>query len=152
MSKYTNFDSFMQAVINEADVKCHIKYGKSLSEAYNVDTSITRMISIVIKNGGWWFFIALVGLLGLGPLAFGAATLAFVSTPVGIVVVGALAIFGGVEAIKTLYQNRILPIAVKEIGEKYKKDFELNVNNPSTIDELINNASSNLLSKATCLL
>ena len=49
-------------------------------------------------------------------------------------------------------QNRILPIAVKEIGEKYKKDFELNVNNTSIIDMLINNASSDLLSKATCLL
>ena len=42
------------------------------------------------------------------------------------------------EELKTLYQNWILPIAVKEIGEKYKEDFELNVNNTSTINLLIN--------------
>ncbi len=50
-------------------------------------------------------FFAQVALLGLGALVFATVILTFVTTPVGIVIVGILAIFGGVAAIKTLYQN-----------------------------------------------
>lgn len=151
MSKYNKFEDFMQAVINDADSVCRSRYGKSLADAYDVNTSIVKMVKTIIENG-WWVFVALVAILVLGPFAFGASLLAFVATPPGIIIVGALTIFGGVGAIRLLYKNRILPIAVKETGERYKEDFNRHINDYSYIDNLIKTASNTLVSKATCLL
>lgn len=151
MSKYNKFEDFMQSVINEADSKCQSRYHKSLTDAYSVSASITRMVKVII-DCGWWVFVAIVALLVLGPFAFAAASVSFVATPVGAIAVGALAVFGGVGALKILYKNRILPIAVKETGEIYKSDFNAHINDVTYIDNLISRASETLLSKATTLL
>jgi len=151
MSKYNKFEDFMQSVINDADSKCRSRYGKSLADAYDVNTSIVKMILAIISNG-WWVFVALVAILVLGPFAFGASLLTFVATPPGMIIVGALTIFGGIGAIKMLYKNRILPIAVKETGEMYKDEFNRHINDYSYIDTLLKRASDTLVSKATCLL
>lgn len=151
MSKYNKFEDFMQSVVNEADRKCRSRYGKSLADAYDVSAVITKMVQALIEHG-WWVFIGVVALLALGPFAFGAASLAFISTPVGIATVGALAVFGGVSAIKTLYKNRILPLSVKETGEYFKSDFNSHLNQVSYIDSLVQKASDMLLKKATKLL
>lgn len=148
MSRYNKFEDFMQAVINDADEKCQRMYGKSLAEAYQVKPSITSIVQKII-DAGWWVFVALVALLVLGPIAFGGALLAFVSTPAGIIVVGVLAAVGGVGAIRLLYKNRILPIAVKETGEIYKNEYNNHINEISYIDGLVSRASDTLLSKAT---
>lgn len=151
MSKYNNFEDFMQSVVNDADRKCKSRHGKSLAEAYDVSAVITKMINALIGHG-WWVFIGVVALLALGPIGFGAACIAFVSTPVGMIAVGALAVFGGATAIRTLYRNRILPMAVKETGEYFKSDFNSHLNNTSYIDSLEQRASDMLLQKATRLL
>lgn len=148
MSKYNKFEDFMQSVINEADRKCKVRFGKSLADAYDVNmTTVTSMLKII--NSGWWVFVALVAILVLGPLGFGAALAAFVATPAGAIVVGVLAVGGGVAAIRTIYKNRVLPIAVKNTGEMYKSDFESHINQTSYIDSLIDRASDTLISKST---
>lgn len=151
MSKYYDFEDFMQSVINEADSKCISRYSKSLSDAYDVNASIMKMMKILIEHG-WTLFIAIAGLLILGPIAFGAACIAFAGTPVGIVAIGALAVFGGVTALKTLYKNKVLPLAVKETGEKFNSEFKNHVGEGSYIDYLIDRASDDLINRATKLL
>ena len=148
MSKYNNFEDFMQSVLNEADSKCRQQKGVSLSDAYNAPGTIQDMILLVIKKG-WWVFVALVAILALGPLAFAAALVGFGSTGAGTIGLLALACFGGVSAIRLLYKNRILPIAVKETGELYKSDFNAHIGEISYIDDLSNRASDYLLSRAT---
>ena len=150
MSKYSNFEEFMQAVINEADNKCQLRYDHSLAEVYKVNiTTVATILKIIGK--GWWVLVALVAILILGPLGFSVAVVAFVTTPAGLIIVGLLAVGGGVAAIKTIYKNRVLPIAVKETGDIYKSDFENHINQYSYIDSLINQASETLISKATNL-
>ena len=151
MSKYYNFEDFMQSVINEADRKCIRRYSKSLSDAYDVNASIMKMMKVLIEHG-WTLFIAIASLLILGPFAFGAACLTFASTPIGIVAIGALAVFGGVSALKTLYKNKVLPLSVKETGEKYKSEFNSHIGQESYIDSLIDRASDDLINRATKLL
>lgn len=148
MSKYDKFEDFMQSVINEADSKCRSRFDQSLADAYRVNmATVTAVLKII--DSGWWVFAALVAILVLGPLGFGAALAAFVSTPAGMIVVGVLAVGGGVAAIRTIYKNRVLPIAVKETGEKYKSDFENHINQYSYIDSLIERAADTLISKST---
>lgn len=148
MSKYNKFEDFMQVVINEADNKCHRRYNKSLAEAYNVNINTTNMILAVISHG-WWVFLALAALLGLGGIAFGISLAAFITSPPGIIVVAALALVGGVAAIRTLYRNKVLPMAVRDTGVQFKERFENHLNNESYIDSLIDEASDCLLDKAT---
>ena len=138
----------MQSVLNEADTKCRNQKGISLADAYEAPSTIQEMIRIVISKG-WWVFVALVALLALGPFAFGAAVLGFGATGAGTVVLFALTCFGGVAAIRLLYKNRILPIAVKETGEKYKSDFNSHIGDVGYIDSLTNSASDYLLMRAT---
>ena len=150
MSKYSNFEEFMQAVINDADNKCQMRYDHSLAEAYKVNiTTVTTILKII--GSGWWVFAALFAILILGHIAFGVAVVTFVTTPAGLIIVGLLAVGGGVATIKTIYKNRVLPIAVKETGDIYKSDFENHINQYSYIDSLINQASETLISKATNL-
>ena len=140
----------MQEVINEADNKCHSRYDRSLTEAYAVDANIIQMIFALISYG-WKVFVALVALFFLGPIAFGGALLTFISTPPGIIIVGLLAVTGGVAAIRVMYRNKVLPIAVRDTGIKYKENFEKHIGNETYIDRMIDSASDDLLSKATDL-
>ena len=151
MSKYYNFEDFMQSVINEADQKCIRRYSKSLSDAYDVNASIIKMIKALIEHG-WTLFIAIASLLILGPIAFGAACLTFASTPIGIVAIGVLAVFGGVSALRALYRNKVLPLSVKETGEKYKSEFNNHKGEEIFINSLIDRASDYLVNRATKLL
>lgn len=151
MSKYHNFEDFMQSVINEADRKCISRYSKSLSDIYDANASIIRMTRALIEHG-WLSLIAICGLLILGPIAFAAACLSFAATPIGIVAIGALAAFGGASALRTLYRNKVLPLAVKGTGEKFKSEFNAHRGEESYIESLIDRASDDLISRATTLL
>ena len=91
-------------------------------------------------------------MLILGPIAFGAACLTFASTPIGIVAIGVLAVFGGVTALRALYRNKVLPLSVKETGEKYKSEFNNHKGEEIYINSLIDRASDYLVNRATKLL
>lgn len=112
MSKYNKFEDFMQSVINDADSKCRSRYGKSLADAYDVNTSIVKMILAIISNG-WWVFVALVAILVLGPFAFGASLLTFVATPPGMIIVGALTIFGVSALLRCCIRTEFSPLQLK---------------------------------------
>lgn len=147
MNKYDNFESFMAVVIEHADCKCKSRYNKSLTEVYKVSGNVYLMILKIIPKG-WSIFLALVVLLALGPLAFTVTLATFSLSPIGIAIIATLAVFGGGDAIKILYQNRILPMAIKETGEFYKEKFNSHINEESYIDDLINKAAEHLIKKA----
>lgn len=146
MSKYNRFEDFMQEVINESDRKCRSRYGKSLTDAFQVGTNTATVIKAIIDKG-WWVLLALVAILCLGGFGFAAALTAFCVSPAGIIVLAVLAGFG-IGGVKTLYKERVLPIAVKETGSLYKSDFEGHINETSYIDRLTDRASDTLLYKA----
>lgn len=145
MSRYNKFEDFMQSVINEADRKCRIRRGESLTDAFSVHIKTAEIVKNIIDKG-WWVLVALVGILSLGLFGFGAALVAFCSTPAGIIV---LAVLGGtgVAGIRELYKNRILPKAVKRTGDLYKAEFDRHINEVSYIDSMVDRASDNLLSR-----
>lgn len=70
---------------------------------------------------------------------------------IGMVAVGTFAVVGAT-ALRTLYRDRVLPIAIKETGQKYKELFNNHINERSYIDSLLEQAADYLLSKATKLL
>ncbi len=148
MSKYDKFEEFMDAVINEADSLSRKQYGRSLTETYQVGETILSITKALMSNG-WYVFIAVVALLLLGKLAFIMALGTFLLSPVGIVVLGALIAFGGKSALKLLYTARRFPIAVKEVGEAFKADFEQHVNDNFYIDAKISQAAQVLIDKAS---
>lgn len=150
MSKYDNFETFITNVVEKADLKCRDLYGKELTQAYGVSTSVYGMLLAIIPKG-WSLFLALIALLALGPLAFTTALIGFTVSPIGIVIVVTLAVFGGVKAIRVLYKNRILPMAIKETGEYFKEDFKSHINERNYIDRLIEVAADRLLYKALAL-
>lgn len=135
----------MQTVINEADRKCRKRRGESLTDAFCVHIKTAQIVKDIIDKG-WWVLVALVGILSLGVFGFGAALVAFCSTPAGIIV---LAVLGGtgIVGIRELYKNRILPKAVKSTGDLYKDEFDRHINEVSYIDSMVDRASDNLLSR-----
>lgn len=145
MSKYDRFEDFMLEVVNRADEKCKSRKGVSLNDLYKVKHANVLKIILVLISHGWTVFLAVVALLVLGPWAFGVSLAAFMTTPVGWVVAAALALLGGAAAIKALYQNRKLPLAIKETGEKYKARFKSNINNVTVVNSLLDDASDYLL-------
>ena len=144
MSKYCNFEKFMQSVIECADYKSQRRLGKRLYELYGV-TEKSYDITKLILNSGWTKFKVVATMLSLDPVAFATALVAFMTNPIGIGLKVVLAIYGGIKAIRYLYDNRSLTIAIKKTGDSYKSSFDNNRENIIFIDQLIDDASENLV-------
>lgn len=149
MKKYQDYGQFMIAVIEEADRKCGIYFMSSLLHVFKLPDSAKNIFSIInsIFEVGWLAFAAVCALLVLGPWAFGMALLTFVAGGVGAVVIAAVALYGGIQAIRLLYNNRIAPLAIYEVGSQYKPRFDSHVGEQSYIDRLIDEASDELIGK-----
>ena len=102
-------------------------------------------IIAILTRGGWLTFLALCALLALGPLAFGAAVLGASSTPFGLILAVVCA-GGSGAALWAMYRKRDLPLAVKEIGNRYKSRFEA-TSSHREIDRLLEQASDDLYRK-----
>lgn len=147
MNKYNRFEDFMASVISEADSKCKKRYNVNLENLYKVSNHNIISSIFMLIDKGWYVFAAVVALLILGPIAFGVSLVTFLLTPIGIIVAATLA-GGGAYALKILYNDRQLPIAIKETGSRYKSDFENHLNEIVHIDNLIDDASDYLINKA----
>lgn len=147
MSKYNRFEDFMKSVVVDANKKCLNRYNVTLDELYKVRTPRVMEIINLLIDKGWWVFVAVVVILSLGPIAFGVSLAAFFTTPAGLIVAVLLA-GGGIVGMRILYQNKQLPLAIKETGEYYKDYFNNHVNEISYIDNLQGQASDYLIKKA----
>lgn len=147
MSKYNDYGEFMVAVLNEADNKCYRKSLGGLANVFYLSGPNENLIPIMVSifKIGWPAFKATCALLILGPIAFIAALTTFVIGGVGAAIVAALAIYGGVKAIKLLYANKTTPLRIYEVGKKYKPRFDAHVNEYSYIDNLIDEASNDII-------
>ncbi len=153
MSKYSRFEDFMVAVVKTSDATCLQRYGQSLNDLYKVKSSTLVAAIFALIDKGWGVFLAVTALLLLGPIAFPAALAAFGLNPIGLIAVSILAAFGGITMIRTMYQNKKLPLAIRETGNKYKPIFKSYQNySENQLIEKVNilekDASSYLISKA----
>lgn len=147
MSKYDNYGEFMIVVLNEADNKCYHNSLGSLAKFFCLSGSNEILIPIMVSifRVGWPAFKAVCALLILGPFAFVVALATFVLGGIGAVIVAALAVYGGVKAIRLLYANKTTPLKIYEVGKKYKPRFDAHINEYSYIDNLIDEASDELI-------
>jgi uncharacterized membrane protein YccC len=128
-----------------------------LNELFEIKSPEVLEIILEIILQGWWVFTALTVILSLSGLAFGASVSAFLLSPAGIMI----AVIVGVSAsavLWKLYRNRELPIAIKEVGSKYKPLYEQIQNSEKKtdvrhqkIDSLLEDGVIALVSKAKAL-
>ena len=144
MSKYNEYGVFIQEVVNTAEKNSSIP----LYRLYGVENETIGMVLAVLQKG-WIPFSSMTSLFGLALIAFVAALAAFVITPIGVVVIAALIYWGGKDAIRILYRNKTLPIAIKAVGDRYKERFDSHVNEQRYIDSLINEAAEDLIHRAS---
>lgn len=77
-----------------------------------------------ILNTGWDSFKALSELLSNPSyFAFAVAMASFLVTPIGLIVIGALAYWGGTESLRLFYDNRTVVDDIRTIGDKYERYF-----------------------------
>ena len=147
MSKYDNFGTFMIAVLEKANQKSMRKHMIPLVELLGVPHSVKDFYPILRKiiELGWPAFVAVCAILILGPIAFLGALTAFIAGGIGAVVVAALAIYGGIQALRLLYQYKATPLRILEVGRNYKDRFDSHIGNYDYIDNLIENASDDLV-------
>lgn len=148
MSQYNNYGQFMVAVLDEAEKK-GLQHGiPNLTKLFGLSDSSSTVIPIIYKilEVGWGAFAATCALLVLGPIAFTAALAAFVLGGIGIVIVAALAIYGGAKAIRLLYTYKATPLAILEVGKRYKARFDAHTDEMPYIDNLIDEASNDFIS------
>jgi membrane protein implicated in regulation of membrane protease activity len=141
-TKYHSFNLFMDEVVKAANNQVNLEELFALNSG-----DVIKIISTILVNSGWPGFIAVVFLLLLGPIAFLASSITFVSTPPGLVI---FLIFGSatILTLKTLYQNRELPIAVKEVGEEFMPKWRIVEGNTEKVDDLLYDAVKSLINKA----
>lgn len=146
MSRYYSFNDFMDDVIEEADHISRDQRGYGLEELFNVKTRTVEAIRALISTD-WSVFVAVVVLLGVGPLILGVSIVTFLATPVGLIVAAVLGA-GSVAIITQMYKDRLLPQNVKKIGEKYKSEWSRYEGNKDKIDKLVNTAGEELYRNA----
>ncbi len=155
--RYQEFKHFMIDVIDESDRKSRVRYSKSLEDLCQLTDSILDGLKIILKVAGWPGFIAVATLLALGPAAFGVSLTSFTITPMGWVIIGALTAVGGAYFVKVLYRNRLLSLAIKEVGSRYKERYSAAARASAgekilLIDSLLDEASDELIRLAMCKL
>ena len=124
MNKYRRFEDFMVSVVKTADILSKELHNKSLNELYQVKAEKIQKAALALITKGWWLFIATTTLLLLGPAGFVTALAAFLSSPAGWAAAAILASVGGGAVIRTMYQNKKLPLAIRETGKRYKATFK----------------------------
>ncbi|NJN13676.1 MAG: hypothetical protein HC815_39620 [Richelia sp. RM1_1_1] len=116
MSRYTSWDQFMVDVVDTADSTVNLK------ELYDLTNHEIVMIIGKILATSWLIFNAVVLLLSLAFPSFLIALGSFSLTPPGIALV---LIFGVsmVAAMKLMYENKQLPLAIKKVGDNNKDKY-----------------------------
>lgn len=116
-TRYNSFDKFMLDVVESVNNQ------HDLYLLFKLNSKEVVAITQKILEAGWWLFLAVVGLLILSPLAFAISLGAFLLTPIGVIL---LSVLGGGASflLKTLHQNKILLLAIKEIGQEYQNSYE----------------------------
>ena len=146
MNIYYSFNDFMNQVIQKADDIARQNHNRGLEYLFAVSHDTLDTVTVLIGIG-WYAFLAVVGLLLLGWLGFLAALATFMTTPVGIAISAILGI-GAFAKIKKMYDEKVLPLAIREVGEKYKSRWEAEHPNPVKVDSLLNQAANELYQKA----
>lgn len=146
MSRYHSFNDFMTDVLDRADNICRDRHEVGLEDLYSVSNDTLRNVGKLIK-AGWRVFIAVVVLFGAGAIGLVSATLVFLSTPIGWIVTAILGIAALVK-IQQMYSERVLPNAVRDVGEVYKDKWESVEGNRPAIDQLMDEAAMQIVKKA----
>ena len=143
MSKYYSFNDFMDGVIERANQISLARNSRSLEDLFDVN-HLTYESTRKLVSYGWAVFVAVVVfLLSMGPVGIVLGITAFLATPVGAVVVVVLG-GGAVVALRQMYRDRVLPMAVRDIGEKYKSRWHSEEGNVNAIDALSEQAAEEL--------
>jgi len=125
-SVYNNFSSFLAEATQIAKDKISL-YNSLLDPPSrkrltgNSFQKFLEFLIFIIKRLGWYIYIAIAGLLGLGLFGyFGGMGTLIASNPILAVGVGILG--GG--GIYLVWKNKDVYLAHEKIGKRYKTDFE----------------------------
>jgi hypothetical protein len=141
-SIYTSFSEFMKESVRRA--KNIDDFGKS---------DVFEIIIRILPAIGWQGFLVLAVILNMSGWAFGLSLAGFLSTPIGLIIVGILGISAAI-AIKKLYSERTIPLAIKTVGDQMRPRYnELKVSQKvSAIDTLCDECARRIVFEAHTIL
>jgi len=130
-STYVNFSNFFALALEIAKDKVGL-FNSLVSPPVrkriegNSFQQFLNAVIFIISKAGWYAYVLIGGLIALGLLGFygGFATL-LVTNPV---LAATLLVLGG-GSIHLLWRHRVFVLASKEVGERYKLDFDMIVGN-----------------------
>lgn len=146
MSRYYSYNDFMTDVVDTADNLARSRKGCSLENIYQVSSKTIQGIRKLLTLD-WKAFLAVTALFVLGEFGLIGAITAFLLTPIGIpvaVLFGAYAVY----TIRQMYRDKVLPNAVRAIGERYRQPWEEAEGNTRKVDSLLEKASEELFARA----
>lgn len=146
MSRYYSYNDFMTDVVDIADNLARSRKGCSLENLYQVSSKTIQGIRKLLTLD-WKAFLAVTALFVLGEFGLIGAITAFLLTPIGIpvaVLFGAYAVY----TIRQMYRDKVLPNAVRTIGERYRQPWEEAEGNTRKVDSLLEKASEELFARA----
>ncbi|SLM30785.1 hypothetical protein MTBBW1_2410003 [Desulfamplus magnetovallimortis] len=126
VSVYKEFSSFLAEATQIAKDKINL-YNSLLDPPTrkklqgNAFQKFLKFLIFIIRKLGWYIYVAIGGLLGLGFLGFfgGMGTLMASNPPLAV----AVAILGG-GGVYLIWKNKEVYLTHEKIGKRYKKDFE----------------------------
>ena len=139
-NRYNKFEIFMVDVVNEAN-KVY-----PLDKLFKIQSNDILENCIRLIKVGWWAMLGITSLVCLGPLAIGIATSSFLLSPLGVSIAIALG-SSAYYVIKFFYKYKAIPLAIKDIGNTYKSQWEAADNDQEKIDDLFKLAVCDLLRK-----
>ena len=149
MSRYYSYNDFMTDVVDTADRLACSRRGCGLEDLYRVSDKTFQNIRKLLTLD-WKVFLAVVALFVLGEVGLLGAVTAFLLTPLGIPV-GILFGACAVRAIRQMYRDRILPNAVRAVGEHYRESWEDAEGSTRAVDALLEKASEDLFRRANVM-
>lgn len=116
-NRYNSWDIFLKEVVDTANKS------SNLEQLFNLSSKETIVYVSKIIAVGWGVFSAVVAILALSGPIFLFAIGGLGVTPIGIALI---ALFGVslTPILKVLYKNKQLPLAINQVGKKFKPSFD----------------------------
>ena len=146
MSRYYSYNDFMTNVVDTADQLARSRKGCSLEDLYQVSSKTLQSLRKLLTLD-WKVFLAVTALFVLGEFGLIGAITAFLLTPIGIPVAALFGVYA-VYSIRQMYRDKVLPNAVRAIGEQYRQPWVDAEGNTRKVDSLLEKASEELFARA----
>lgn len=143
MNKYDNFECFVCEMLDKANQQMMQANGNGIDSLWHSGNPISDIVKKILSNG-WATYVYVVTIINLDKSSYANAMESFLASPAG-AEINKIQEAEKVDVLDLLITYKKFLLAIKQIGESEKTDFDSHINENYYIDNQINISAEQLM-------